>query len=60
MILSKVRRELENILILVDELESKGLSREVINKMIIDEFEKITKEDESDSQDQRGGSIRSN
>ena len=60
MILSKVRRELENILILVDELESKGLSREVINKMIIDEFERITKENESDSQDQRGGNFRSN
>ena len=52
MILSKVRRELENILILVDELESKGISREVINKMIVDEFERITKENESDSQDQ--------
>ena len=60
MILSKVRRELENILILVDELESKGISREVINKMIIDEFERITKENEPDSQDQRGRSICSN
>ena len=50
MILSKVRRELENILILVDELKSKGVSREVINKMIIHEFEKVTKEDEPDRQ----------
>jgi len=52
LILSKVRRELENILILVDELEKKGVSKEVINKMIINEFDRITKEDEQDSQDQ--------
>ena len=51
---------MENILILVDELELKGISREVINKMIVDEFERITKENESDSQDQRGRGIRSN
>jgi hypothetical protein len=51
LILSKVRRELENILLLVDELEKRGISREVINEMILDEFERITKEDESHSQD---------
>ena len=59
MILSKVRRELENILILVDELESKGVLREVINKMIIDEFERITIKDEPDSKDGPGRAIRS-
>ena len=60
MILSKVRRELENILILVDELESKGVLREVINKMIIDEFERITIKDVPDSQDGPGRTFRSN
>ena len=53
MILSSIRRELENILLLVDELEDKGVLRNVVNEIIVDEFKKTTKKDEPDSEDER-------
>ena len=43
--LARVRRELENILVLFDELEKRGIPKEVIVKKIVDE--------KTDSKDER-------
>ena len=50
-VLSKVRRELDNIFVLMDELEKKGLPKEAIVKMILNESEKPSKKDECSSKD---------
>ena len=44
--ITRVRRELENILLLVDELEEKGIPKEVIINTIINEPKKSSQEDE--------------
>jgi hypothetical protein len=53
--LARVRRELENILLLVDELESKGVPKEVITNLIKNESEKLSSKNERVSKDQQDG-----
>jgi hypothetical protein len=57
-ILSSIRRELENIYMLVDALEIMGVKRELINKAITNELEKTDKENEPDCQDEPSRDIR--
>ena len=51
-ILAKVRRELDNILILMDELETRGLPKDEIVNIILHESEKLTKTDEQSNEDE--------
>jgi hypothetical protein len=53
--LARVRRELENILLLVDELESKGIPKEAITNLIKNESEKLSNKNERVSKDQQDG-----
>ena len=49
--LARVRRELENILVLIDELQERGVSRDQINRII----ENITEDEKADSKDECPG-----
>ena len=49
--IARVRREMENILLLMDELEKKGLSKEVIVNIILNESKYTTSKDERPCKD---------
>ena len=49
--IARVRREVENLLILVDELRDRGIPKELIIDVIIDEHKKASKKDESINKD---------
>lgn len=49
--ISRIRREVENILLLVYELEDKGIPKDVIINAIIDEPKKSDKKDECPCKD---------
>ena len=49
--LARVRRELENILLLIDELEEKGVPKGIIIDKIIDEPEETDNQDEHPAKD---------
>ncbi len=44
--IARIRREVENILLLVDELEKKGIPKYIIINSILDESKKPDKNDE--------------
>ena len=50
--IARVRRELENILMLIDELEAKGLPKGIIIDIILNESGKTNSEDEHSGEDQ--------
>ncbi len=52
-VLAKVRRELDNILILMDELEDRGLPKDEVVKIILNESRKLTKTDEHPNEDKQ-------
>ena len=49
--IARVRRELENILLLIDELEAKGIPKGIIIDIIINEPEETTSEDDRPAED---------
>jgi hypothetical protein len=49
--IARVRREVENILLLVDELEDRGIPKGVIVNIILNESEKPSNKDECSSKD---------
>jgi hypothetical protein len=51
--LARVRREAENLLILVDELDKRGVPKEIIVNMIVNESEKPVKKNEYPKQDKQ-------
>jgi hypothetical protein len=44
--IARVRREVENLLLLVDELRDRGIPKELIVNVIIDEHRKVSKKNE--------------
>ncbi len=50
--MARVRRELENIIVLIDELEKKGVPRKTIVKLIQNESENVAKKNECSCEDQ--------
>ena len=49
--IARVRRETENILLLIDELEKRGIPKEVIVNIILNESKNPNKKDEYSSKD---------
>jgi hypothetical protein len=49
--IARVRREVENLLLLVDELRDRGIPKELIVNVIIDEHRKAGKENEHSNKD---------
>ena len=49
--IARVRREVENLLLLVDELRDRGIPKELIVDVIIDEHRKTSKKDEYSNKD---------
>ncbi len=49
--IARVRREVENILLLVDELDKKGIPKYIIINTILDEPKATRKNDERPSED---------
>ena len=49
--IARVRREVENLLLLVDELRDRGIPKELIVDVIIDEHRKVGKKDEYSNKD---------
>jgi len=49
--IARIRREVENILLLIDELEAKGLPKGIIIDIILNESQKPNKENECTGKD---------
>ena len=49
--IARVRREVENLLILVDELRDRGIPKELIVNVILNEHTKASKTDERSNKD---------
>lgn len=50
-VLARIRREVENILLLVDELEAKGIPKAIIVDIIINESEKVDSQNDGTSEE---------